>query len=76
MAAHLITESRIRSHRFYAVTRDNKIRLYTSSIAAARYWIKNCSDAPPVASTEALTKPQVVTEVARPAEEAAPSATS
>ncbi len=48
MASHLITESRIRSQRFYTVMRGSKIKFYTTSVAAARYWIKNCSDAPPL----------------------------
>ena len=49
MATHFISESRIRSQRFYTVMRESKIRFYTTSVAAARYWIKNCSDAPPLA---------------------------
>ena len=49
MATHFISESRIRSQRFYTVMRESKIRFYTTSVAAARYWIKNCSDAPPFA---------------------------
>ena len=48
MATHFISESRIRSQRFYTVMRESKIRFYTPSVAAARYWIKNCSEAPPV----------------------------
>ena len=46
MATHFISESRIRSQRFYTVMRESKIRFYTTSVAAARYWIKNCSEAP------------------------------
>ena len=49
MATHFITESRIRSQRFYTVMRDSKIRFYTTSVAAARYWIRNCSETPPLA---------------------------
>ena len=49
MATHFISESRIRSQRFYTVMRESKIRFYTTSVAAARYWIKNCSDSPPLA---------------------------
>ena len=48
MATHFISESRIRSQRFYTVMRESKIRFYTTSVAAARYWIKNCSEAPPL----------------------------
>jgi hypothetical protein len=49
MATHFISESRIRSQRFYTVMRESKIRFYTTSVAAARYWIRNCSEAPPLA---------------------------
>jgi hypothetical protein len=48
MSSHLIRESRISSQRFYTVMRESKIKFYTTSVAAARYWIKNCSDAPPL----------------------------
>ncbi len=30
--------------------RESKIKFYTTSVAAARYWIKNCSEAPPLHS--------------------------
>ena len=49
MATHFISESRIRSQRFYTVMRESKIKFYTTSVAAARYWIRNCSEAPPIA---------------------------
>jgi hypothetical protein len=49
MATHFISESRIRSQRFYTVMRESKIKFYTTSVVAARYWIKNCSEAPPLA---------------------------
>lgn len=48
MSSHLIQESRISSQRFYTVMRESKIKFYTTSVAAARYWIKNCSEAPPL----------------------------
>ncbi|MEY3389930.1 MAG: hypothetical protein RL350_189 [Pseudomonadota bacterium] len=48
MSSHLIQESRISSQRFYTV--KSKIKFYTTSVAAARYWIKNCSEAPPLHS--------------------------
>ena len=48
MSSHLIRESRISSQRFYTVMRESKIKFYTTSVAAARYWIKNCSEAPPL----------------------------
>jgi len=50
MSSHLIQESRISSQRFYTVMRESKIKFYTTSVAAARYWIKNCSEAPPLHS--------------------------
>ena len=49
MATHFISESRILSKRFYTVMRESKIRFYTTSVAGARYWIRNCSEAPPLA---------------------------
>jgi hypothetical protein len=64
MATHFISESRIRSQRFYTVMRESKIRFYTTSVAAARYWVKNCSEAPPLA----LNGAEMATEVS--AEEA------
>jgi hypothetical protein len=48
MAPHLITESRIRGQRFYTVMRESKIRFYTTSVVAARYWITNCAGAQPL----------------------------
>ena len=53
MPTHFISESRIRNQRFYTVMRESKIRFYTTSVAAARYWIKNCSDAPPLSQDAA-----------------------
>ena len=68
MATHFITESRIRSQRFYTVMRESKIRFYTSSVAAARYWIKNCSEAPPLALNDAEMAAEVGAEVSSPGE--------
>ena len=39
--------------------RESKIRFYTTSVAAARYWVKNCSEAPPLA----LNGAEMATEV-------------
>jgi hypothetical protein len=56
MDPHHISETRISSQRFYAVIRESKIKFYTTSVAAARYWVKNCSETPPLA-TNGVTKP-------------------
>ncbi len=72
MSSHLIQESRISSQRFYTVMRESKIKFYTSSVAAARYWIKNCSDVPPLTSNAAVA-PEAA-ELAS-AEEALPPST-
>ena len=63
MATHFISESRIRSQRFYTVMRESKIRFYTTSVAAARYWIKNCSEAPPLALNGAEMASEVRAEL-------------
>jgi hypothetical protein len=63
MATHFISESRIRSQRFYTVMRESKIKFYTTSVAAARYWIKNCSEAPPLALNGAEMTSEVSAEV-------------
>ncbi len=68
MAAHFITESRIRSQRFYTVMRESKIRFYTTSVAAARYWIKNCSEAPPLALNGAEMATEISAEASHPGE--------
>ena len=68
MATHFITESRIRSQRFYTVMRESKIRFYTTSVAAARYWIKNCSEAPPLAVNGAEIAAEVSAEDSPPGE--------
>ena len=70
MATHFISESRIRSQRFYTVMRESKIRFYTTSVAAARYWVKNCSEAPPLALNGAEMATEVSAEVS-PAEDSA-----
>jgi hypothetical protein len=72
MATHFISESRIRSQRFYTVMRESKIRFYTTSVAAARYWIKNCSEAPPLA----LNGAEMATEVSAEVSPAGDSATA
>ena len=66
MSSHLIQESRISSQRFYTVMRESKIKFYTTSVAAARYWIKNCSEAPPLHSNgkEAPAAAEVASEEA------------
>ena len=66
MAIHFIAESRIRSQRFYTVMRESKIRFYTTSVAAARYWIKNCSEAPPIALNGAEMAIKVSAEASLP----------
>ena len=66
MATHFISESRIRSQRFYTVMRESKIRFYTTSVAAARYWIKNCSEAPPLVFNGAEMAAEVSAEVSPP----------
>jgi len=71
MATHFIAESRIRSQRFYTVMRESKIRFYTTSVAAARYWIKNCSEAPPLALNGAEMATEVSAEASLPGEDAA-----
>ena len=68
MATHFIAESRIRSQRFYTVMRESKIRFYTTSVAAARYWIKNCSEAPPLALNGAEMATKVSAEASLPGE--------
>ena len=73
MATHFITESRIRSQRFYTVMRESKIRFYTTSVAAARYWIKNCSEAPPVALNGAEMAAKVSAELSPPGEGEGPA---
>ncbi len=46
-----ISESRIRSERFYAIHgAGQKIDFYTTNIAAARYWIKHVVHGEPIAS--------------------------
>jgi hypothetical protein len=70
MAIHFIAESRIRSQRFYTVMRESKIRFYTTSVAAARYWIKNCSEAPPLALNGAEMATKVSAEASLPGEDA------
>ena len=46
-----ISESRIRSERFYAIHgAGEKIDFYTTNIAAARYWIKHVVHGEPIAS--------------------------
>lgn len=37
----VITEHRIRGERFYTIEKSSKIAFYTTSIAAARYWVKH-----------------------------------
>ena len=70
MSSHLIQESRISSQRFYTVMRESKIKFYTTSVAAARYWIKNCSEAPPLHTNgKAVSAAPAAAEVA--SEEAA-----
>jgi len=66
MATHFIAESRIRSQRFYTVMRESKIRFYTTSVAAARYWVKNCSEAPPLALNGAEMATEVSAELSPP----------
>ena len=45
-----ISESRIRSERFYAIHGEGqKIDFYTTNIAAARYWIKHVVHGEPIA---------------------------
>ena len=68
MATHSIAESRIYSQRCYTVMRGSKIRFYTSSVAAARYWIKNCSEAPPLALNGAEMATKVSAEASLPRE--------
>ncbi len=68
MATHFISESRIRSQRFYTVMRESKIKFYTTSVAAARYWIKNCSEVPPLALNGAEMASAVSAEVSPPGE--------
>ena len=67
MATHFISESRIRSQRFYTVMRESKIKFYTTSVAAARYWIRNCSEAPPLALNAEMAA-EVSAEVSPPGE--------
>jgi len=79
MATHFISESRIRSQRFYTVMRERKIRFYTTSVASARYWIKNCSDVPPLAHDATQASPSAEVPVAadlqsKPADDAGPAA--
>ena len=52
MATHFISESRIR----------------IKALAAARYWIKNCSEAPPLALNGAEMAAEVSAEVSPPGE--------
>jgi hypothetical protein len=73
MATHFISESRIRSQRFYTVMRESKIRFYTTSVAAARYWVKNCSEAPPLALNGAEMATEVSAEASSPAGDSATS---
>jgi len=48
-----ISESRIRSERFYAIHGEGqKIDFYTTNIAAARYWIKHVVHGEPIASVK------------------------
>ena len=68
MATHFISESRIRSQRFYTVMRESKIKFYRTSVAAARYWIKNCSEAPPLALNGAKMASEVSADVSPPGE--------
>ena len=70
MATHFISESRIRSQRFYTVMRESKIRFYTTSVAAARYWIRNCSEAPPLALNAEMAT-EVSAEASSPAGDSA-----
>ena len=46
--------------------RESKIKFYTTSVVAARYWIKNCSEAPPLHSNgqEAPAAAEVASEEA------------
>ena len=71
MATHFIAESRIRSQRFYTVMRESKIRFYTTSVAAARYWVKNCSEAPPLALNGAEMATEVSAVASSPAGDSA-----
>ena len=48
--------------------RESKIRFYTTSVAAARYWIKNCSEAPPLALNGAEMANKVNAEASLPGE--------